>query len=139
MNDAHVEGSPFGGPGPDETFRRKLGEGQFEIQECQSCSRFFFYPRAICKYCGSANLHWRRPQSPVTVYATTVVRRKPQDGGDYNVAIVELQEGPRMMSRIEDIAPGDVRIGMAVQPCVRGQGSDAVLVFVPVQPGGTHG
>jgi uncharacterized OB-fold protein len=128
----------FDGPGPHEEYRRRLQQGLFEIQACRSCSRFFFYPRAICKYCGSADLAWARPRSPAVVYSTTVVRRKQQDGGDYNVAIIELQEGPRMMSRVEDVEPQDVRIGMAVEPRVREDDGDPVLVFVPADEGADH-
>jgi uncharacterized OB-fold protein len=48
------------------------------------------------------------------VYSTTVVRRKADDGGDYNVCLVDLAEGVRMMSRVVSVAPQDVRIGMRV-------------------------
>jgi hypothetical protein len=43
------------------------------------------------------------------------VRRKPADGGDYNVCLVDLAEGPRMLSRVAGVAPEEVRIGMAVK------------------------
>ena len=42
------------------------------------------------------------------------MRQKPEKGGDYNVALVELEEGPRMMSRVVDVDPAKVTIGMAV-------------------------
>jgi uncharacterized OB-fold protein len=125
-----LEPMAFDGPGPHEEHRLRLQQGIFEIQACRACSRSFFYPRAICKFCGSADLAWKPPRSPATVYSTTVVRRKPQDGGDYNVAIIELQEGPRLMSRVEDMEPHKVHIGMAVEPRVRKHGDEPVLVFV---------
>jgi uncharacterized OB-fold protein len=43
-----------------------------------------------------------------------VVRQKPEKGGDYNVALIELDEGPRMMSRVMDVDPDKVKIGMKV-------------------------
>jgi uncharacterized OB-fold protein len=65
------------------------------------------------------------------VYATTVVRRKPEQGGNYNVAVVQLEEGPRMMSRVEGIAPEQVRIDLrVVARLVEGDGGPLV-VFVP--------
>jgi uncharacterized OB-fold protein len=128
----------FQGPGPEAEYRRRLGEGRFEIQQCGACGRHFFYPRVTCRYCGSADVHWVRPSGRATVYSTTVVRQRPENGGDYNVAIVELAEGPRMMTRIEEIAPAEVRIGMAVTPRIDGAGESAVLVFVPAGAAGTQ-
>ena len=49
--------------------------------------------------------------SPATVYATTVVRRR--DEAPYNVALIDTPEG-RRMTRVEGVAPEEVRIGMAV-------------------------
>ncbi len=54
-----------------------------------------------------------------TVYATTCTRRPADKGGDYNVALIDLAEGPRMMSRVEGIAPDKVQIGMKVKARVR--------------------
>jgi len=127
----------FGGPGPEAEFRRKLGEGVFEIQCCDDCGKHFFYPRVTCRYCGSRSVRWIRPSGQATVYSTTVVRRRPEEGGDYNVAIVELKEGPRMMTRVEDVPAAQVRIDMAVRPRIDGADKDAVLVFVPAVGGGS--
>jgi len=55
------------------------------------------------------------------------VRRKEADGGDYNVALIDLDEGPRLMSRVVAIAPGKVQIGMAVMARV----VDGVVEFTP--------
>jgi uncharacterized OB-fold protein len=49
------------------------------------------------------------------VYSTTTVRRKPEAGGDYDVSIVELEEGVRLMTQVIGVAPHDVKIGMSVQ------------------------
>ena len=56
------------------------------------------------------------------------MRRKLERGGDYNVCMVELEEGVRMMSRVEGIAPGDVVIDMAVTAFV-GEAEDAPIVL----------
>lgn len=105
---------PFSGPGPDAIFAAALTEGKFLIQHCAACDKHVFYPRVICPHCGATSLAWQPASGAGTVYATTVVRRKPEHGGDYNVALIDLAEGPRMMSRVDGIAPADVRIGMAV-------------------------
>ena len=57
------------------------------------------------------------------------VRRKAEAGGDYNVALVDLAEGPRMMSRVEGMAPADVKIGMAVKAEVIAHNGKGLVVF----------
>ena len=88
-----------------------------------------FYPRELCPHCGSDQLAWEQPSGQGTVYSTTVIRRKAEAGGDYNVALVDLAEGPRMMSRVEGMAPADVAIGMAVQAEVIQHNGKGLVVF----------
>lgn len=114
-------------PGPEKIYQDKLAQGIFEIQRCAACSKHVFYPRVLCPHCGAGQLDWTTPSGRGTVYSTTVVRRKEADGGDYNVALIDLDEGPRMMSRVVTIAPGAVRIGMAVKANV----VDGVVEFTP--------
>lgn len=66
-----------------------------------------------------------------TVYATTVVRQRSDRASDYNVALIELTEGARMMSRVEGIQPTQVRIGMPVRARVETTGGEPLIVFVP--------
>ncbi|MFZ2629832.1 MAG: Zn-ribbon domain-containing OB-fold protein [Rugosibacter sp.] len=123
----------FTGPGPDAIFAAALDEGKFLIQHCNACSKHVFYPRVICPHCGSPDLAWQPASGRGAVYATTVVRRKPEHGGDYNVALVDLAEGPRLMSRVDGVSPHDVRIGMAVVAQVIDEPKKGkLLVFVPV-------
>ena len=119
-------------PGPARRYQLALSEGVFEIQKCTDCGRHVFYPRVRCNHCGG-QLQWVAPSGRATVYSTTVVRRKPEDGGAYNVIIAELAEGPRLMSRVEGVAPDAVRIGQPIRAVVEGRGEDAVLVFHPVE------
>lgn len=114
-------------PGPEKTYQDKLAQGSFEIQRCAGCGKHVFYPRVLCPHCGAERLDWIVPSGRGTVYSTTVVRRKPADGGDYNVALVDLDEGPRMMSRVVSIAPDAVRIGMAVKARI----TDGLVEFTP--------
>ncbi|VTU33542.1 putative nucleic-acid-binding protein containing a Zn-ribbon [Variovorax sp. PBL-H6] len=115
--------------GPEAFYRQRLAEGVFQIQRCQACGKHFFYPRVLCRHCGSDAVEWVSPSGCATVYSTTVVRRKPEDGGSHNVAVVELNEGPRMMTRVEGIAPESVRIGSRVSARVAREGAGTVLVF----------
>ncbi|SAI65317.1 Predicted nucleic-acid-binding protein containing a Zn-ribbon [Bordetella ansorpii] len=110
-------GTPQGSQpaGPEKHYHDLLSQGRFQIQRCHACKQAVFYPRAICPHCGDPRLDWFTPSGKGTVYSTTVVRRRAEHGGDYNVALVDLAEGPRMMSRVDGIAPEAVKIGMAVQ------------------------
>ncbi len=120
------------GPGPDAVFAAKLAEGVFEIQKCNGCGAHVFHPRVICPTCGSADLGWVAPTGQGTVYARTIVRRKPERGGDYNVVLVDLQEGVRMMSRVDGIAHDEIAAGMKVSASI-GEGPDGepAVVFQP--------
>ncbi len=119
--------------GVDAQYRQALDQGRFLLQHCGACARAVFYPRMLCPHCGADRLSWTTPDGRGTVYATTVVRRKPEAGGDYNVALIDLAEGVRLMSRVEGIAPDAVRIGMAVRAQVAVTAGRGLVVFVPNQ------
>ncbi len=116
-------------PGPALRYQMKLAQGDFEIQKCQDCGKHVFYPRVRCNQCGGV-LDWLRPSGAAKVYSTTIVRRKPEEGGDYNIIIAELEEGPRIMSRVNGIPANKVRIGQSIRAFVSGKGDSAILVFL---------
>lgn len=119
--------------GPQEQYFSKLAEGHFQIQRCTACGAHQFFPRVLCMHCGAQDLTWTEPSGAGTVYSFSIVRRKPESGGDYNVALVDLQEGVRMMSRVDGVALDSLRIGMPVRARVlRGEGQPLV-VFVPAE------
>ena len=113
-----------------------LNEGRFLIQRCKACAQAVYYPRAVCPHCGSGDLAFEAPAGTGSVYAVTTVRRKAEAGGDLNVSLVDLDEGVRLMSRVEGIAPADVRIGQRVQARVLHQDGQGVVVFDPVPAAG---
>jgi uncharacterized OB-fold protein len=118
-------------PGPEQLYREALARGQFQVQHCIDCGKYVFYPRVLCPHCGSDRLSWTRPSGLGTVYSVSIVRKKPADGGDYNVVLVDLAEGVRLMSRVEDVANEAVVIGMRVQAEIREQDGKPIVVFVP--------
>ena len=129
--------------GSEAFYRSALNDGRFLIQRCGNCGRHVFYPREFCPHCGSASLAWVEPKGTGVVYSTTVVHRKPEAGGDYGVSLIDLDEGVRMMSRVEGIAPADVKIGMRVKARVikrddvaKGGSLANLIVFEQVEPGG---
>ena len=80
-------------------------------------------------------MQWIEPAGLGTVYAVTCVRRKAELGGDYNVSIIELDEGVRMMSRVESIPPASVKIGLRVQARVAVKDGTGLVLFDPVSAG----
>ncbi|MBI5720854.1 MAG: OB-fold domain-containing protein [Rubrivivax sp.] len=118
------------GPGPDAVFAKHLADGEFRIQRCAACARHVFYPRLACSHCGSVELDWVAPSGRATVYAVSVVSRSADKGGPYNVVLVDLAEGPRMMGRVDGTAHEAVRIGMPVTARVgKGAGGEPCVVF----------
>ena len=89
-----------------------------------------FYPRVAEPGTGATDLEWVAASGRGTVYSTTVIRQKPPTP-NYNLALIDLAEGPRMMSRIEGIAPEAVKIGMAVKAKVVRENDQPLVVFEP--------
>lgn len=117
---------------PELDYFAHLSEGRFMLQRSRASGRFFFHPRVAEPLTGSRDLEWIAASGRGTVYATTVVRAKPPTPA-YNVVLVDLAEGPRIMSRVEGIAPESVAIGMTVQARIITQDGKPVLVFNPVE------
>ena len=91
---------------------------QLLIQRCKSCGKFQFYPRALCSHCLSDSLEWVEARGTGTIYSFSNVYRPPSKEFKelpYTVAIIELDEGVRMMSNVVNVPPGEVRIGMRVK------------------------
>ena len=117
---------------PDAEFRAFLVAGRFMIQRSKSSGVHVFYPRAVAPGTGARDLEWVEASGRGVVYSTTVVRKKPPEPS-YNVALIDLAEGPRMMSRVEGVEPAAVAIGMAVQARIVDQDGEPVVVFDAVE------
>ena len=121
----------FDGPGPERRYLDYIGDGKFMIQRSKSTGAYVHYPRTINPGTGEADLEWVEASGNGTVYAVTVNRQRPEKGGDYNIALIDLDEGPRMMSRVIGIAPTDVKIGMKVKAKIDSIGDTPAIVFEP--------
>jgi uncharacterized OB-fold protein len=115
---------------PEVDFLKFLEQGSFRIQRSRSSGRHIFYPRVAEPLTGSTDLEWVEASGRGTVYSTTVIRQKPPTP-NYNLALVDLEEGPRMMTRVEGIAPEQVKIGMPVKAKIVREDDRALLVFEP--------
>jgi hypothetical protein len=97
---------------PTTTYLEHMEAGKLPFQTCRSCDTTFFYPRILCPACGAEDVEFRDSAGRGTVYARTVIHLR--DGDPFNVVLVDLDEGFRVMSSVEDVANDDVRIGMRV-------------------------
>jgi uncharacterized OB-fold protein len=116
---------------PEKEYFEHLAAGRFMIQRSRSTGGHVFYPRVAEPGTGATDLEWVEASGRGTVYSTTVIRQKPPTP-NYNLALIDLTEGPRMMSRVEGIAPESVKIGMAVKARVVTENEQALVVFEPL-------
>lgn len=107
---------------PLQIYRRFLEQGVLAYQFDSSTNRAFFYPRVIAPGSGKEQLEWRESGGIGTVYAVTIVY--PKGEAPYNIVLVDMAEGFRMMSRVDDIDAHKVSIGMRVRMCVQRDADD---------------
>jgi uncharacterized protein len=89
------------------------------IQRCGACSRFWFPPSNRCQHCWSEYVAWTPVSGRGRLYSFTVFRRayaaELADQLPYVVGVVELEEGPRLITNVVGCEPGDVRVDMPVE------------------------
>lgn len=105
------------------------------IQYCGNCRRYQFYPRIVCKNCMS-DVEWVEASGEGTIYSFTVVHRvfnnNFKEKAPFIVALVELKEGPRIMSNIINVDIDEVRIDMDVKAVFKEDFGEYKLVqFIP--------
>jgi uncharacterized OB-fold protein len=113
---------------PEHQFRRFLDEGRFMLQRNPS-GKHVFYPHIAEPESGEP-LEWVPASGRGTVHSVTVARSKPP-APNYDVALVDLAEGVRMMSRVDGIVPEAVKIGMPVAARVVVEDVAPLVVFEP--------
>jgi len=108
--------------------------GELRYQACLACGRAQFYPRVLCAACGGTDLAWLHSRGEGTVYAVTVVYRAPSPAFradvPYAVALVDLDEGFRMLANIVGGDPERVAIGDRVTVVFERRGGVTVPQFV---------
>lgn len=113
---------------PEAYWRSALADGRFLLQRSVVTGAVIFPPRLALP--GEGPLEWFEACGKGTVYAVTVVHRLSPEG-NYNVVLVDLAEGPRMMSRVEEADASAVTIGLAVQAQIVETAEGPVVVFHP--------
>ena len=118
-------------PPPTQTYFDHLAQGRFMLQRVRATGEWLYYPRMFAPGSGDAELEWAEPSGLGTVYAATVNRPRPPEPPS-SLVIVELDEGPRMMSRVDGIEAEAVTIGMRVRAkIVDGPDGTPILAFEP--------
>jgi uncharacterized OB-fold protein len=115
---------------PERDYKEHLTSGRFMLLQSLSTGEYVFFPRVAVPRSGLRDLRWVEASGLGRVYASTVMRPKPPQT-PYNVAIIELEEGPRMMSRVEGIAPTAVNVGLSVRAQIIEEHGQPLVVFTP--------
>lgn len=99
------QGDPFG-DAITAPFWEAAERESLVIQRCGACGRFQFYPRPFCLACDGDHMTWKAVTGIGTVYSVTTVRLAVLEELEppYQVAVIELDEGPRLLAGIEGIA-----------------------------------
>lgn len=126
-------------PTPDEfteTFWEGARKGKLLIGRCSSCSKAHYYPRPFCPHCGSEEVSFEEASGAARLYTWSVVHQNDlppfKERVPYVAAIVDLAEGPRMMTNVVDCDPGSLAAGMALEVTFQDIGEGyAIPVFKP--------
>lgn len=117
---------------PDQDYAAFVQEGRFMLQRSRRSGAYVFYPRVAEPISGHEDLEWVEASGDGVVYSTTVVRNRPPTA-DYSVALIDLAEGVRMMSRVVDVDPAAVSIGQKVQARIEDLDGAPAVVFSIVE------
>jgi uncharacterized protein len=114
-----------------EPYWQGCRNGQLLVQHCAACGQWQFFPRLMCVACGEEHPEWKPVSGRGTVETFTVVHVPLSEAYSadvpYVVALIRLEEGPRMMTNVVACEPADVRIGLPVE-VIYEPWSDAVVM-----------
>jgi uncharacterized OB-fold protein len=106
-------------------------QGTLHFQRCTGCGAWRHVPREICAECGSWDWAWVPSTGRGRIYSWTVVVRALhpafQDDTPYAPVIVEMEEGVRLLSQVENVAPENLEIDMPVVVCFEAVTADVSL------------
>lgn len=114
----------IGKPGPvtttlTEHYWEEASHGRLLVQLCGQCGHRQHYPGALCRRCWSGDLSWMQARGTGVVWTFTVVGMAGhpawKDETPYILALVQLDEGPRLMTNVVDCPVDDIHVGQRVQ------------------------
>ena len=113
--------TPADRPEPDAFTRpywEAAAQGRLLLRRCASCGRAHHYPREFCPHCWSEDVVWEQASGDAVLYTWSVVHVNDlppfRDRLPYVAAVVDLAEGPRMMTAVVGCDPAALRVGMAL-------------------------
>lgn len=111
-------------------------QGRLLLRHCRSCDAVHYYPRPFCPECWSDDVDWVDAKGTGSVYTWSTVMQNDlppfHEQVPYVAAIVELDEGPRMMTRLVDVDSDTIAMGMSVTARFEPLDDDVtIVVFAP--------
>ncbi len=132
-------------PAPEPTpetqpFWDGCAAGELRIQRCLDCGMPYFYPRPVCPSCGSTNVEWFTACGDATLYSYVINHRPApgfEDDAPYAIAVVQLAEGPRMMTNIVGVpnTPEHLVLDMPLRVTFEARGEVQLPLFTPAGAG----
>lgn len=108
-------------------FFAAAAQGRLELQRCSDCGKAWFFPRPACVACGAERFVWIAASGRGRVHSYSIVHRAPspefRERLPYVVALIDLDEGPRMMTNIVGAGALEVAIGDAVRVTFEDRGA----------------
>ena len=130
----HAKPLPQFTPG-SEPYWDACNRHELRLQRCSECAAFRFYPSPMCHEpdCMGLDYDWAEVSGRGEVHTFTVVHRPVSeawaDDAPYVIAMIQLDEGPVMMSNVVDCSPDDVRIGLPVEVVFRDLAEGVTLPY----------
>ncbi len=119
----------------DEYFAALI-QGSLLTSRCTECRSHHFPPRPVCPHCGAAeSFAWERASGRGTVWSTCTFHKKylsDFDDPPYLVAVIELEEGSRLVSTVVGIDRDQVRVGMPVVATFPADSTEPRVSFTPI-------
>ena len=125
---------PLPRPSPlTQPFWDATKEGRLTLQRCTTCGEYVWTPQMACRSCLTETLEWSDVSGEGEVYSFVVLHKAAIDAfkAPYTIAVIELKEGPRMLSDVVGIDPADVKIGMPVKVDFEDAGPVGLYHFRP--------
>ena len=117
-----MAGSRFDLPTPDDytqVWWDAAADGRLLLVRCSACGEAHYYPRPFCPRCGGTSVSWEQASGDATLYTWSVVHQNDlppfRDKVPYVAAVVDLAEGPRMMTNVVGADHSALEVGMALR------------------------
>lgn len=114
-----VESGEIGSKGTGDEFYAWCARGELRVRRCRACGEWCHVPRVLCPNCAAKDWAWERVRGTGRLYTWTVVHRAMHpafmDAVPYAVVVVELDEGPRIVSGIVDCPIEELEMEMPVE------------------------